>query len=356
MPKNNNNTLVEALMAEEARVSKRFNHDLFVEDLAKRIDGNVRALVQSGAILNIEGNAIATYSESKASVTFKLVSVRARSYYTESGHNERLPDDAQINLTLIPFKPTRAPFLLSGARRLGKRIQAQGPKEIVERNWRFVAEALAKSDAILRETLGRSHDLTPLAELVSADPGSPLAEMTPADMAIFDAARRAAVDTVVATQGPRGIFVKMAALFQARITQAQSEQALSFNRIRVTENFSSEGISGPIYFRCCSAIDGDGNDVTGVALCLDVHPFGSGMRALVARAQLSIMGPDAFIEKIWAKASRQLAQIDAEMRLKHRLSAPPGLRSLFERKALAESCPAAPPPGSASKPRAPRSL
>lgn len=354
-----NDPLMQALMSEESRVSKQFNHDLFVETLAARLDDNFRALVHSGAILNIQGNAIATYSESKAPLAFKFVSVRAQSYIADSGRDMGLPADARIDLAIVPFKPTRAPFIFSGARRLGKKIQAQGSAEIVERSWRVVAESLAKSDATLRQLLGISHDFTPLAELAAASPSSPLNQMTPADMDIFDAARRAAADAAMATQGPREIFLKMAALFQARIDQAQADRALSFSKISVTERFSSEGPSGAIYFRSRSAIDGDGNDVDSIpiSLCLDIHPFGSGMGALVSRAQLSILGPNAFIEKAWARASRKLAQIDAEMRAENRLSTPPGLLALFEQKALADALPSSEPTGiSGSKRRAARSL
>lgn len=352
--KNKNTTLTEALMAEEARILRSFNHDRFIDDLAERLDRNVQLLINSGAILKIQGSVEAVDPDREAAKNYKFVLASSHSYIAEDGDEERLPTEAQIKLSLVPFKPARAPFIPSNAERLGKKIQDQGPDEIVEHSWRLVAEAFAKSDAILRERLGIPYDLTPLAEFVAANPSSPLADMAPADMAIFDAARRAAVDATMLAKGPRGVFVKMAALFQARVAQAEAEGALSFKDISVSERFYSDGPEGPIYFRSFSASDANGNDAgVDVSLCLDIYPFGSGMAALAARAKLFILGQDAFIEKAWEKTSRKLAQLDAEMRARNRLPMPPGLRALFDRQALAESVEAPPAP---AKPRAPRSL
>lgn len=334
-----NDPLAQALISQEARLGSKLNRQAYVRDLMNLLESNVAAVLDARENIEFHCRGVLEFKwDASPSTFFGSIVLSIDDFWVDDkGYRQELPQAARKMIEITPFRRGWA-FLMANAL-AEKRILRNGPGPSMGEAWRSVARAIASTDAAICLGSGRLPDMTPLAQRRAEKPTPSLARMSAQDMAIFEEERRRATRLLCGKTGPEHLILRMVETFRARINHAEASQTLSFTQIEVSESVFVDGPSCPIMFMSRSAVGIHGQTVPGaLSLRVSILPFGSGMGALIARARLALLGQDAFIERLWAKAAREIAAADARMRSGTMLPAPPGLRALIEQDSLLKSC------------------
>lgn len=330
--------LAQALISQEARFSSKLNRQAHVRDLMSQLQSNVTAVLDSCENIEFHCRAVLDFKwDASPTDFFGSIVFSIKDFWTGEGFLQELPEAEHKMIEITPFRRGWA-FAMANAI-AEKRILRDGPGPSMGEAWRSVARAIASTDAAICLGSGRLLDMTPLAQRRAEKPSPALLKMSAQDMAIFEEERQRAARLLSGDRGPEYLILLMVETFRARVKHAEASQTLSFSQIEVSESVFADGPSCPILFKSRSAVGIPGQNLPGaLSLRVSILPFGSGMGALIARARLALLGQDAFIERLWTKAAREIAAADARMRHGAMLSAPQGLRALIEQDSLLKSC------------------
>lgn len=335
--------------------------------LRERIQRNVDALDKAGALALVFLKADVALHDSH-------ISLEPNSGYGEdlfdcdaeaAGHIPRqrscgnLSQRADYCSSLDPFSSRRSSPEDSGMPPALAILAAKGLEEFLSHGWKMASELICEADALYRE---RHHIVESPLDLLQANarPSSPLAKISPSDLASFSDCRDASLG---ATAERRRLFDRarlyedLAECFSAKISEMASSKQLTHAKIEVFRNVKDGGVR--ILSRhfiaenmACQRIPEWHRELCLQATANPLVLDPSQAAALAAEsAMLASLGRAAYIDRAWRAVEQDILKAGADIRDAFDLPLPAGLATLLERDELSALVPEA--PCAPSRPRGP---
>ena len=340
----------------------------FLMRLELRLNQNITALRNSNSILH--AISLSVLAPRQSDPTDKMAAIHARSRmaaivktenmepdgsFVASGGaapDEALPKDLEISAWLAApkFSESLAANAIAKIRHF-----SQGEDALFSQAWANLCASICDADVALR----RSRQI-PLASYSIADelrrsPNSPLKDMSPADMAIFEKARRKA-NALRPPISRSELYESLADFIRSNIQQACDAKKLTFAHILVEENSASA-----IEITSLHVIGQKGTTRitnTGAHLKIVVDPFPleakglAGISKMIQKRRLFSLGQEELFSREWRRAASLLAQADSKARIFFDCPTPAGLAAIVEHSELSQD--ASPPRSDQSSPPAKR--
>lgn len=337
----------------------------FLRRLELRLNQNIAALRNSNSILH--SISLSVLAPHPSNPTDKTATIHAQSWMAAIVQTENMQPDGSLselveNLPDAPLPkeqeirawfpaPTFSESLAANA--ISKiRHFFQGEDALFSQAWASLCTSICDADVALRRFRKIPLASYSIANALRCDPNTPLKELSPADMKIFEKARRKAN----ASRPPISrteLYKSLTDFIRANIQQASDANKLTFANISVEENsvgaieITSLHVIGTQGAARITALTGAHLQIVVDPLPLEAKGF-AGISKMIQKRRLFALGQEELFIREWRRAASLLAKADSKARIFFDCPTPAGLTAIVEHSELAQAT--NPPPSDQSTP------